>query len=217
MLLIPSLVTAQQFNRERDFKRFHFGITLGISSNSFKIVHSRAFIDHDSILVAESSRGSGLNIGIISNLRLSEHFDIRFIPALGFAEKNLDYVVVPDSGFKQVIESTNLEFPLSLMFKSDRVNNFRMYILGGLKYNLDMASNAEARNAEDIVRVEQTDILGEFGVGMIFYFPMFRFSPELKWSYGILNVHTRDKNLIYSEVLDRLLTRGLLISFHFEG
>lgn len=217
LVLLPLLVDAQVYNRDKDFKRFHFGITLGLSYPTFKLVHDEEFLYHDTILVVESPRGTGLNIGIISNMRLGDHFDLRFIPSLGFSEKKLLYHLIGDSTVKQTIESTNMEFPLTLKFKSDRVNNFRMYILGGFKYSLDLASNAEARNASDIVLISQSDILAEFGVGFSIDFPMFKFSPEIKWSYGIFNIHSKNPNLIYSEVIDRLLTRTVLISFHFEG
>ncbi len=216
-VLLPVVIFSQIYNREKDFTRIHFGITLGYSSSNFKIVHSDSFNYHDSVLIVESPRKPGLNIGIVSNLRIGKYLDIRFIPALSFAEKKLRYVIVQDSVINMKIESIYIDFPLSLKFKSDRVKNFRMYLLAGGKYSLDMASNAEARNAEGIVKINPYDISAEAGFGFEFYFPMFKFSPELKFSYGIFDIHSKNDKLMYSDVIERLLTRAFLISFHFEG
>ena len=219
LIVVPMIIIAQIHNREKDFAPFHFGITMGYNSAYFKIIHHADFIFNDSISIAESTRGPGLNIGIVSNLRLSNHFDLRFIPALAFSEKNLHYTFFSpqDSTVKQTIESIYLDFPVVLKFKSERVKNFRMYIIGGGKYSIDMASTAEARNAEGLVKIENGDISAEVGVGMEFYAPLFKFSPELKFSYGIFNIHSRDEGLIFSRVIDQLKSRTFLISFHFEG
>ena len=204
-------------NQDKDFSPFHFGITLGYGQTNFKVIHSEAFIHHDSILTVESPRSPGLNIGIVSNLRLSKHWDLRFIPALAFAEKQLDYTLIADSQAVMSIESIYLDFPLLVKFKSDRVRNFRMYLVGGAKYSMDMASNAESRNADDIIKIQPRDISLELGFGMEFYAPLFKFSPELKFSYGIFDIMAHDDNFQFSEVIGKMLTRGFLISFHFEG
>jgi hypothetical protein len=57
----------------------------------------------------------------------------------------------------------------------------------------------------------------EGGIGFQFYFPVFILSPELKFSEGIKNVHDRDPNLQYSNVIDKLKTRMIVFSLIFEG
>jgi len=42
-------------------------------------------------------------------------------------------------------------------------------------------------------------------------------SPELKISNGIINVHHRDPNLIYSSTIDQLHSRMIVFSLIFEG
>ena len=38
------------------------------------------------------------------------------------------------------MESTLLDFPIYIKYKSERYNNFRSYVLFGIKYSLDIAS-----------------------------------------------------------------------------
>ena len=58
------------------------------------------------------------------------------------------------------IESTFIEFPISIKYKSSRYNNGRAYIITGFKYSLDLASQ---RNIDDegleIVKIKKDDFL----------------------------------------------------------
>jgi hypothetical protein len=97
------------------------------------------------------------------------------------------------------------------------MHNFRFYVLGGVNYQYDLASNATARKADDLVKVNPYDWSIEAGIGFQFFFPVFILSPELKISNGILNVHHRDPNLIYSSTIDQLHSRMIVFSLIFEG
>ena len=216
-VLLPSLVLSQQNMPNYDVKRWiHFGISLGYNTSDFKVVHSDEFPRSDSILVAESQKGQGFHLGIISDLHMGKYFDLRFIPSLTFAEKNLHYILINSAEETKNINSVYIDFPLLLKFKSDRLNNFRLYLLGGIKYAIDMASNAEARNAPNIVKVNSNDLALDYGVGFDFYFPMFKFSPELRVSHGLFSVLTEDDRLIYASVLEKLFSRTFYFSLHFE-
>jgi hypothetical protein len=90
-------------------------------------------------------------------------------------------------------------------------------MLTGIKGEIDLASNARAKRAEDLVKINKYDYGVELGLGFNFYFPSFIFSPEIKFSNGLSNLHSRDENLKYSNVLDRIFSRMIVISFHIEG
>lgn len=214
---LSAQLNASEFDLKYSKKPYHFGIALGYNISDFKIQHSDAFIGNDSIYTARSVRGPGFNLGIISNLRLSKRTDLRFIPSLVFAEKRLEYDMLEDQQQSKTIESIFMAFPLSLKIKSDPHRDFRMYAIGGLNYTYDLASNAEARNAEDQVKIRRHDLSAEMGLGMEFYFPYFIFSPEVKFSHGLFNVHSRDTNLQFSDVLQNLLSRAITFTVHFEG
>lgn len=197
-------------------RKLYFGISLGFNAQNFRVVHDQSFIYNDSIKSITSSRGPGFNLGIVSNLALGDYFDLRFVPALVFGDKRLNYTQ-RDSAVTRTIESIILDFPLTVRFKSQPIGDVKFYVLTGMKYSLDLASNAKARRADDQVKVFRNDLSIEYGLGMQIFFPLFIFSPEIKFSQGIMNLHARNPDLIYSSTIDKLFSRTLTISLHFEG
>jgi hypothetical protein len=89
--------------------------------------------------------------------------------------------------------------------------------MGGGKLDYDLASNAQARKAEDLIKIQKMDYGVEAGVGFNFYFQSFILSPEVKISNGLNNIHARDASLKYSSVLDRIQSRMIVFSIHIEG
>lgn len=127
-----------------DKQKLHFGFLLGMNKTDFVVKRIGTFNYLDSLYVVEVQPTSGFNLGIVSNLRLAEHFDLRFVPDLAFSQRNLIYSFyengVPFSTTVKQIESTFLEFPLELKYKSARVKNYRVYVLAGFRYSIDMVS-----------------------------------------------------------------------------
>ncbi len=220
-IVLPLFVKAQfnvtEYENRFSIKPYHFGISLAYNTSDYKISFSDQFINHDSILVAESTNGPGFNVGIIANLRIGKYFDLRFIPGISFAEKNLNYTYKDASESQQTIESIYLNFPFDVKFKSAAYKDMKVYVIGGAQYLYDLGSNATARNAQDLVKIRAADIAIDYGLGMEFYFPYFIFSPEVKISNGIYNLHIVDPNLQESNILDKVFSRTLTFSIHIEG
>ena len=200
-------------------KPYYFGITLGYNQSSFRLYNSDDFILNDSIRVLNAVNGPGLNLGIITNLKIGEYFDFRFIPSFSFAERNLQYTSTQENRPDEIrtIESVFLEMPFILRYKSAPFNDIRLYALTGIKYTFDVASNSRTRQAESLVKISPTDYALEFGVGIQMFFPYFIFSPEIKISQGITNSLIYDDDLLQSRVIDQILSRTFTLSFHFEG
>src|SRR6185436_4285256 len=74
-----------------DKQWIHFGFTLGINSSKFTIDRVGDLKIRDTVYTVESNAVSGLNLGILSNLRIGNNFDLRFIPTLSFSQRNLNY------------------------------------------------------------------------------------------------------------------------------
>lgn len=204
-----------------DFKKLHFGFTLGINSLDFNIKKDPNTLTNDTLFVLESQNQNGFNLGIVSNLRIGRYADLRFVPALVFGERHLAYsfndtilnIVIDE---KKKIESTLLDFPIYIKYKSERYNNFRTYILSGIKYSLDIASQDEINDeGKEIVKLKKHDLMGEIGFGIDFYLEYFKFSPQIKLSYGILNLLSKDKT-VYTRSIQNLTTNGWMLSFTFE-
>lgn len=168
----------------------------------------------------------GFAVGIVGNLRLGNHLDLRFIPTLAFGERYVDYTVEAQGMtidslttvyVRKSIPSTTVDFPLHLKFRSKRLNNVAAYIYTGAKYSIEMASTKKVSSANNDVpvKVDRSDLAAEAGVGFDFYTPYFKFGTEIKMSYGIKNILVKDE-FMYSQVLDRLNNKVFQLSFTFE-
>lgn len=203
-----------------DKAKVHFGFLLGINTTDFRVVRIGDFYKLDSVLVVEPKRQSGFNLGIISDLKLSENFNLRFVPELAFSQRDLHYFIqYPNAKTETVIkkvESTFLNFPVDIKFKSDRVGNYRFYVLAGFRYAIDMVSQADVNSdTEVLVKLKKYDYGYEIGFGIDCYMELFKFAPEIKMFQGIPNVLAPD-GAQYTTSLSSLKSRVFSLSFTFE-
>lgn len=225
LVLIPFFSHAQKKPRienlpKYDLKPYHFGFLLALNQMDFIIKPNKNFSSSDSLLVLEAEPQLGFNIGIISNLRLGNYTDLRFLPTLSFGERILEYTIKTDSNTTNLttkkIESTYLDFPLLFKYKSKRLNNVRSYLIGGIQYSLDLASQAKKKqNNLELVRIKSNDIMCQIGIGFDFYTEYFKFATEIKMSYGLKDLIVRD-NSILTNSIDRLNSKIFQLSFLFE-
>jgi hypothetical protein len=226
VFLFGALSVQAQFNDNRNYnfydfqqKPYYFGITLGYNTSSFKPFRSSNFLESDSIKIIESVSGPGFNLGIVTNLKMGDHFDFRFLPTLSFAERNIEYTRrgrAANFSMRQV-ESVLVEMPFHIRYKSAPYRDFRLFVIAGVKYSFDVASDSRSRQAETLVKVSPNDFALEYGAGIQFFFPFFIFSPEFKISHGIGNTLIYNDQLEESTVLEKLLSRTFTFSLHFEG
>ncbi len=227
LLLVTSSLSAQKLIHlpDHDDKKYYLGIGLLFNNSRFQVSHHAQFLDSDSILAVNPENAVGFGLAGMHTYRLSPRFEVRAVfPQLMFSYKNLTYhVKYPDGNEEEQpvmtkkVESILLGLPVHIKFRSDRIENFRVYMFGGVKFEYDLASNAKARKADDMVKLKSIDMGVEAGIGFNFYFPVFILSPEIKISNGIFNSHSRDANLKYSSVIDKLNSRMVVFSLIFEG
>ncbi|MBK9488668.1 MAG: outer membrane beta-barrel protein [Haliscomenobacter sp.] len=224
LMLAGGSLSAQKYRGNPNFldfnqKPYYFGITLGINSSNFKPYRSKQFLMSDSIQTVESVTGPGFNLGIVTNLKMGDYFDFRFLPTLSFAERNINYDKA--SRFRnfsrRTVESVFVEMPFQVRYKSAPFHDKRVFVIAGVKYSFDVASDSRSKQAETLVRISPSDFQLEYGAGLQFFFPFFIFSPELKISQGIGNTLIYNPALQESTVLEKLLSRTFTISIHFEG
>lgn len=222
LLAQASMAQPRELNQyDHDSKPYYFGITLGSNMSRFQTqLHSR-FLENDSIYIAEPKNSNGFALGLLATARLSDRFQLRFNPQLMFTERNIYYKLKhPEGGttdINKTIESVIVTFPVQVKLQSDRIGNFRVYMMSGIKGDIDLASNARAKKAEDLVKIRKYDYGVELGLGFNFFFESFIFSPEIKISNGLGNIHSRDANLKYSSVFDKIQSRMIVFSIHIEG
>ena len=225
-LFLGTLTSKAQRNKraqnliQYDYKKLHFGFTLGINDLNFNMQKNSNTITNDTLKTLHSKSQKGFNLGIVSNLRIGKYTDLRFVPTLVFGERHLYYGFIDEEQKDDMrikrIESTLIDFPIYIKYKSARYNNFRTYVIGGLKYSMDIASQDKIDDeGQEIVKLKKNDLMGEIGFGLDFYLEYFKFSPQIKLSYGLLNLLSKDES-IYNQSLNRLTTNGWMLSFTFE-
>jgi hypothetical protein len=208
-----------------DEKPYHIGIVIMGATSRFQLNQHPRFLQNDSVLSVYPENNAGLGIGGMHTFTISEHLEARVVfPQLLFVNKAITYELkYPDPGkgesriTKKTIESILLGIPIQLKFRSDRINNFRVYMMGGIKIETDLASKARAKSAEDLIKLKSFDYGIEGGIGFNFYLRYFVLSPEIKISNGLQNVHSRDANLKFSSVIDKMHSRQIVFSIIFEG
>ena len=227
--------------KEYDFEPYHFGFLLGYNEMGFAVKQNINNINatynstqfngnpgQSALLTSVEPKSTpGFTIGIVGNLRISNHFDLRCIPSLSFGERELvyDYFRLNASTPKDTIseelsmKSTLLELPLDLKYKGERINNMRPYILGGVKYVMDLSSDANKKVDQSgvfISKLKQSDLYGELGAGFDLYFDWFKMGIEAKMSYGLRDIVLHDNTSMYTSALRRVNSKIFQLSLTFE-
>ncbi len=219
---LQSFAQKQMYRPDHDDLAYYFGITLGYNSSYLAPTKSSRFIQNDSILVAEPGASGGITLGLSATGRLSNRFQIRANPQLIIGgARSFNYTLknpAPGESIEQkkTLPSTLISLPIHFKFNSDRIDNFRFYALAGGRIDRDLSSNSSARNAEDLIKLKPIIYSLEAGIGFNIFLPFVTISPELKFTYGGNNIHDRDINLKYSSVFDRIESRMISFSIHFE-
>lgn len=224
-----------------DDRPLHFGFSLGINTMDFRIKQSQTGVD-SGIVADVAHLQPGFHVHAISNLRLSDDFDLRFTPGISFGgERQITYTepnkktnfLIDSADLPVIVESNFLEFPLILKYKSKRLNNFRPYLMTGFNTRIDLAATKKtwgrSKKENNLVLVDPLDFYYEIGLGLDCYLPNFKFAVEFKYSVGITDVLRTSitkndgtivvppaEDAIYTNVIDKMYSRMFMISFHFE-
>jgi hypothetical protein len=208
-----------------DLRRYHFGFLLSYNTSDFLMKQDPLANFRDSLMVLDHERQPGFNLGIVASLTLNDNISLRFLPTLSFQERVLQYQFKSESTelgsvfYRKPVESTYLEFPLHLKFRSDRINNFAVYAIGGGKVSIDMATQKDVTQGLDdeiVIKLAKYDYSVDVGGGFDFFMPYFKFGIELKTGIGLPNILIDDETR-FSRPLESLRSRVWVLTFTFEG
>lgn len=213
----------REINRSNhDNLPYYFGIYLAYNKASLHPNKSTKFLQDDSILTAEPGSTGGVALGFLATFKLTERWEFRLNPNLiiGGAKPFTYTLKNPAQGEslteKKSLPSSIFTFPVQFKFNSDRIDNFRVYMMFDGYIASDLMANAGNRNAEDLIKLKKADYGLETAIGFNFYLKFVTLSPELKFSYGLANLHARDPNLKFSSVFDKLQSRMITFSLNIE-
>ncbi len=212
----------QRHRPNHDDLPYYFGLTLGYNSSYLHQSKSPLFLQNDSVLSVQPGPSGGITMGLLATVKMTDRFEFRANPQLIIGgSKYLDYSLgkprAGEAAFqRQTLPATLISLPLHFKFNSDRIGNFRTYLLGGIKLDTDLSSNSAARLSEDLLKLKRNDFGFETGIGFNFYLPFVTVSPEIKFSYGLSNIHQYDPTLRFSNVMDKIQSRMIIFSIHLE-
>lgn len=224
-----------------DDQDLHFGFGFQYISSEYKIQRFSNWREPFPEFATDPNKGlksirsiqnPGFGIGFVSDLYITPNLNLRFTPAFVFVDRIIDYefndgqsydrknLKSPEGFTRRTVNSTMFDFPLGLKLKSDRQNNFRAYILAGIKYGIDIGAKKNADDEGDITIQKQLKnnkgILSyDVGIGFDLYFEFFKLSPEIKLSNSIKSILKRE-NHPYSSPIEKLYLRNFVFSLYFE-
>lgn len=224
ILISPTVIFAQKSKAWHkplyDAYPYHYGFAFSAGIMDFSVSHADYFVNQDTIRSIEGKPGAVFGASMVGNLRLGPNFDLRFMPGLYFGQRDLEYLIVDkDSSVyshTMKLESTLLQFPLLVKYRSTRQNNYRPYVVFGTNYAIDFAARKKIKEEDKPkIRLNRHDIYLEVGVGLDTYLPYFKLSTELRFSYGLLNMVNYDGTR-YTSIFDRLGSKMLTLVVYFE-
>ncbi|MCF8278537.1 MAG: PorT family protein [Flavobacteriales bacterium] len=202
-----------------DRKLMHFGFSLGMNYTDLAVKNIGNIQSLDSVFVVEPKGGVGFNLGIVSDLRMGEHFNLRFIPGISFVGRSMEYTLremdTVSVVYDKTVNSVYLEVPIYFKFRSRRINNWRVYIIGGGKFMYDMATKEDVKTDEVILKMKKEDYTWDLGVGVDFYLEYFKLSTEVKMAFGLNNLMVKDQT-VFTNSIQSLQSKTFLFSLYFE-
>jgi len=206
---------ARQHNPNYDDRLISYGFMIGIHTSAYQVAYADKFVTtkYDTVSSVMAEFSPGFSLGFLVNYRVNEFLDLRLMPKAGFYTHKLRYTYTDETTDVQFVESTHVELPLLLKYKSMRRGNVRMYMIGGITPGLELSGKNEIKTSGLDIRKSNVQLEG--GIGFDFYFPLFKFSQEIRFARGIMNVLGNDPS-VYSDPLRRLNTNTISVYFVFQ-
>ena len=217
-----------------DLRPLHFGILVGMNMQDieFKNVGPQIITYDDgttaekTIVCDQDRRNSGFSVGVLADLRLNTHLNLRFTPTMHFGSKHLTFLNMTDKTqegrpveMTQDMKNTYLSFPLDLKFSAERWNNYRPYLMAGVNPMLNLTSKNQ-----EYIQLKRADVFLEVGIGCDFYLPFFKLIPELKFCYSLSDAldhghasELKDVNMRqYTNAVTSGHSKMIVLTFYFE-
>lgn len=206
-------------NPNFDKQRWSWGYFLGFNSYGFDFDYINYIPSDATGKDFEVDKTIGFNVGLIGNLRLNEHLDLRLEPGVAFSTINFQFYKDEADSFRE-INSTYVHVPLLLKFSTTRINNFKPFVVGGLSTSINLSSNQNNPddNYEGQFRMKTSAYYYEIGFGIDLYMYYFKFTPSIRGVFGLSDELVRDDipNSRFTGNVDKMSTRAVFINFTFQ-
>ena len=216
-----------------DLRPLHLGILVGLNMQDIELenVGPQTIIQEDGttmeklVLCDADKWNAGFSVGVLADLRLSQHLNLRFTPTMHFGAKHLTFHNLTDqtegrpTEVTQDLKSTYISFPVDLKFSAERWNNYRPYLIAGVNPMVNLTGKDQ-----DYIQLKRYDTFLEVGLGCDFYLPFFKLIPELKFCFSLSDAldknHTNElldlNKRMYANSVKSGHTKMIVLTFYFE-
>ena len=208
---------ARQHNPNYDERKISYGFMIGLHTSAYQVKYSDKFVtqDFDTVHSVITPFAPGFSLGFLINLRLNSDLDLRLMPKAGFYDHQLEYRYTDGTSQVQLTETTMVEFPVLLKYKSMRRGNVRMYMVGGFTPSIEASGKNDIEATSDVLDIKNYNMVIEAGIGFDFYFPLFKFSQEIRFARGLVNMLGSDPS-VYKDPISRVNTNTISVYFIFQ-
>ena len=200
-----------------DEKKIRFGYYIGFNQYDFKINYN--VNPEYSIKI---NRGTGINVGLIGELKINDNIRLSVEPGLYSNNKELifnersQFTNYNDTIWK--VKSNNIHLPILIKYSSKRVGNIKPYLKGGISTSLNLGNVDNNLESYGLVNnhFNKTNFYYELSFGIDFYLRYFKFSPSIRGVFSIKNELPENipKNP-WTENIEKIFTRAVFINFSF--
>ena len=242
ILLASCMAVAQMAAQDRkvqnkpyiDLRPMHFGIHVGLNMQDIELQNvgpqtvtlEDGTVMEQTIVTDADKWNAGFSVGVLADLRLSKHLNLRVTPTMHFGAKHLTFHNLSDldqEGFPheetQDLKNTYISFPVDLKFSAQRWNNYRPYVIAGVNPMINLTGKDQ-----DYIRLKRMDTFLEIGLGCDLYLPFFKLIPELKFCYSLTDAldHNHANELmdvnkrIYANAVNKGQSKMIVLTLYFE-
>ena len=204
-----------------DQRRLHWGFMFGLQIQDMEM-RNNGFIDPETgeqWYADIDNYNPGFSVGVLGEMRINKLLSLRLTPTMHFGQRHiLFHEQVSGQDTTQNLKSTYISLPIDVKFAAPRYNNFRPYFIAGVAPSIDLTSHKHRA-----IYTKPFDCFLEVGMGCDIYLPFFKLIPELKFSFGLLDILKKDrKDLIdgtlmkYTNSLDKAHSKMITLTLYFE-
>lgn len=211
-----------------DLRPFHFGVLLGTHLQDLELLNAGQITFSgengqevtSNVTVDQDRWDPGFTVGVLGELRLSTHFQLRMAPAMYFGTRHLTFHnllqnneisgnngnnnssgSLPSNGNEDGAYNDNPNTnEVRQEMKTAYISCAFDLIFAAPRFNnhrpyimagLNPMMNLSG-NKDEYLRLKKSDLFVELGIGCDFYLPFFKLRPELKFMYGLMNSYDKD-------------------------
>jgi Outer membrane protein beta-barrel domain len=208
---------AKRSNAEYDKRTITYGFSIGIHTSAYQLKYADEFVTskYDTVNSIQPEFSTGFSLGFLINMRFNDQLDLRLMPKAGFYEHRLNYYFTNRTSKFQLVETTMVEFPLLLKYKSQRRGDLRMYVAGGITPAFEARNKGDLESITSRLPINKGNLSVDTALGFDFYFPLFKFSQEIRFSKGLVNVLGNGSGA-FQDPIKSLNTNTVSVYFIFQ-